>query len=245
MRNIKLLIEFDGTNYRGWQIQREKNTIQQIVQDALSRILDRPIVLHGSGRTDAGVHALGQVANFLTDATLDVKRLGLALNSMIPADIAVKKVEEVDMAFHARYSAKSRTYWYLLWNAALRSAFCHWFTWHIITPLNIPAMREAAACLVGVHDFSSFQGADKANGHAVREVKSIQFKKTRQHLIIFSITANAFVKHMVRNIVGTLVDVGKGKMSAEEFKNIFEKKDRTLAGITAPAQGLFLKEVRY
>jgi tRNA pseudouridine38-40 synthase len=245
MRNLKLIIEFDGTNYHGWQIQKEENTVQQILRDALCRILNRPVTLHGSGRTDSGVHALGQVANFLTDAAMDVARLRLAVNSIIPKDIAVKHAEEVGLTFHSRYSAKSRTYWYLIWNTRVRSAFYERYSWHIIQPLDIAAMREAARYLIGTHDFSSFQGADKENGHAVRDVKSFYFRETGQNLIICSITANAFVKHMVRNIIGTLADVGKGKMSIGEFKTVFEKRDRTLAGITAPAQGLFLKEVHY
>jgi tRNA pseudouridine38-40 synthase len=245
MRNIKLTIEFNGTNYHGWQIQKDENTVQQILRDALCKILNRPITLHGSGRTDAGVHALGQVANFLTDATMDLGSLRLAVNSIIPKDIVVKQAEEAGLTFHARYSAKSRTYWYLVWNSSVRSAFYERFSWHIVHSLNVPSMREAAQCLIGTHDFLSFQGADKENGHAVREVKSFYFRETRQNLIIFSISANAFVKHMVRNIIGTLADVGKGKMSVEEFKTVLEKRDRTLAGITAPAQGLFLKSVHY
>ena len=245
MRNIKLTIEFDGTTYYGWQIQKEEPTVQQILQDTISRILNRPVTLYGAGRTDAGVHALGQVANFHTDAAMGVEDLRRALNSLIPKDIAVRKAEEVDARFNARYSATSRTYWYLIWNSPLRSAFYQRYSWQIVTPLDIDAMRKAAACLIGVHDFSSLQGADKENGHAVREIMAIHFKRTRNHLIIFSITANAFVKHMVRNIAGTLVDAGKGTMSPEEFKNILERKDRTLAGITAPPQGLFLKKIYY
>ena len=244
-RTIKLTIEFDGTNYYGWQIQREEPTVQQVLRKTISMVLDRPIVLHGSGRTDAGVHALGQVAHFVTDADMDVDILRKAVNRLIPKDMVIKQAEEVDAGFNARFSAKSRTYWYLVWNSYERSAFFQRYAWYIPAPLDIAAMKKAAACLIGVHDFTSFQGTDRENGHAIREVHSIHIKRTRQHLLVFSVTASAFVKHMMRNIVGTLVDVGKDKISAEAFQTILMQKDRTLAGVTAPPHGLFLKSVNY
>jgi len=245
MRNIKITIAYDGTRYYGWQIQRETPTVQQVLRDTISMVLNRPVSVHGSGRTDAGVHALGQVANFRTDNPMDVEALRTALNRLIPADIVIRDIAEADFSFHARVSAQSRTYWYLIWNCPQRSAFLQRYAWHIPLPLDIAAMKQAAACLTGMHDFASFQGADKENGHAVRDVTSVHFKKTREHLMIFSITGSAFVKHMVRNIVGTLVDVGKGKLSPDDFRTILQQKDRTLAGMTAPPQGLFLKKVRY
>ncbi len=245
MRTIKLTIAFDGTNYHGWQIQREQPTVQQVLRDAISMVLNSPIILHGSGRTDAGVHALGQVAHFTTESNLSLETLCKAVNSLIPKDIVVKKAEEVDAAFHARYSARSRTYWYLIWNAPQRCVFLQRYAWHVSTPLEINAMKQAATGLIGVHDFSSFQGADRENSHAVRAVHRVACKKVREHLVIFSITANAFVKHMVRNIVGTLVDVGTGKLSADCFQSILLQKDRTAAGITAPPHGLFLRRVAY
>jgi tRNA pseudouridine38-40 synthase len=245
MRTIKLTIEFDGTNYHGWQIQREEPTVQQVLRDTISMVLDRRIILHGSGRTDAGVHALGQVAHFVTDADMDVDTLRKAVNRLIPKDMVIKHAEEVDAGFNARFSTKSRTYWYLIWNSYERSAFFQRYAWYIPSPLDIAAMKKAAACLIGVHDFTSFQGTDRENGHAVREMHSVYIKKTRKHLIVFSITANAFVKHMVRNIVGTLVDVGKGKISIDAFQTILLQKDRKLAGVTAPPKGLFLKRVNY
>jgi len=245
MRNIKITIAYDGTRYYGWQIQRETPTVQQVLRDTISMVLNSPVTLHGSGRTDAGVHALGQVANFRTDNSMDVEALRTALNRLIPADIVVKDIAEVDLSFHARVNARSRTYWYFIWNCPQQSAFLQRYAWHIPSPLDIAAMRQAAGCLVGMQDFASFQGADRENGHAVREVNSVHFKKIRKHLILFSITGSAFVKHMVRNIVGTLVDVGKGKISADDFRNILNQKDRTRAGITAPPQGLFLKKVKY
>ena len=245
MRTIKITIEFDGTNYYGWQIQREEPTVQQVLRNTISMVLDRKIVLHGSGRTDAGVHALGQVAHFKTESEMDVETLRKAVNRLIPKDMVIKKAEEVEEEFNARFSAKSRTYWYLIWNSFDRSAFLQRYAWFVPAPLDITAIKEAASCLLGVHDFTSFQGTESENGHAVREMHSVHIKKTRDHLIIFSVTASAFVKHMMRNIVGTLADVGKGKISAEEFRTILMQKDRTLAGVTAPPHGLFLKSVNY
>lgn len=245
MRNIKITIEYDGTGYYGWQMQRETPTVQQVLQETISMVLNQPVTLHGSGRTDAGVHALGQVANFRTDNPMEIEALRTALNRLIPPDIVITDIAEVDYSFHARVNAVSRTYWYLMWNCTQRSAFFKRYAWHIPSPLDVTAMQEAASCLIGVQDFASFQGADRENGHAMREVMGVHFKKTRTHLIIFSITGNAFVKHMVRNITGTLVDVGKGKINPGDFRNILQQKNRTLAGMTAPPQGLFLKKVRY
>ena len=245
MKNIKLTIQFDGTFYHGWQTQRMVRTVQQTVQDVLSQILTAPVKLHGSGRTDAGVHALGQVAHFAADSEMDLSALKKAVNSLLPVDIAVGSAEEVPPEFHSRFSAKSRTYWYLIWNSPERSPFYDRYSWHVIRPLGINVMREAAQALIGTHDFTSFQGSDREEVSPVREVKSIRFKKTRRHMLIFEIRANAFLKHMVRNIIGTLVEVGTGKHTAEMVKEIMENRDRCLAGATAPAKGLFLKEVQY
>jgi len=245
MRNIKLTIQFDGTAYHGWQIQKGDTTVQQTIRDTLSTILNTPVTLHGSGRTDAGVHALGQVAHFLTDSAMKTQALVKALNALLPHDIAVKDAEDVAPDFHARFSATERVYWYLIWNTPVRSPFYRRYSWHIIQPLDIAAMKDAAACLVGTHDFTSFQGSDKEEVNPVREVTSIRLRKTRRHIILFEINANAFLKHMVRNTIGTLADVGRGKLTGNEFRRILDGKDRRLAGITAPAQGLFLKHVRY
>jgi tRNA pseudouridine38-40 synthase len=245
MRNIKITIEYDGTGYYGWQMQRETPTVQQVLQETIAMVLNRPVTLHGSGRTDSGVHALGQVANFRTDNSMEIEALRTAVNRLIPPDIVIRDIAEVDYSFHSRVNAQSRTYWYLIWNCPQRSAFFKRYAWHIPSPLDMPAMETAAHYLIGVKDFAAFQGADRENGHAMREVISVHFKKTRSHLILFSITGNAFVKHMVRNIIGTLVDVGKNKISPDDFNKVLQQKDRTLAGMTAPPQGLFLKKVKY
>jgi len=245
MRTIKLIIQFDGTRYHGWQTQRSEGTVQKTLQHALQRILNQPIIVHGAGRTDAGVHAIGQTAHFTTSSTLPLDKLRKGLNSILPSDIVVLDVSETDQHFHARYSARTRTYQYFIWNSPNRSPFYRMYAWHIPHRLDLSAMRAAAQLLVGVHDFSSFQASDRIRVHPVREVLSVHLKKTARCLIVFEIRANAFLKHMVRNIVGTLVAVGSGKISIEQFKEIFEKCDRTAAGMTAPPHGLFLKDVQY
>lgn len=245
MRTIKLTIQFDGTQYHGWQTQSGDRTVQKTLEDALSRILNRPITIYGAGRTDAGVHALGQTAHFKTDSAMDLTRLKKALNSVLPRDIVVVDLSEADAAFHARYSARSRSYRYFIWNASDRLPFLRAYAWHIPYRLDLDAMRSAATLLVGTHDFSSFQASDRIKTNPIRTVFSVRLKRTSRHLIVFEIRANAFLKHMVRNIVGTLVAVGSGKMTVDEFKRVFEKRDRAAAGITAPAHGLFLKDVEY
>jgi len=245
MRTIKLIIQFDGTRYHGWQTQARDRTVQKTIQDALARILNRPVKLHGAGRTDAGVHALGQAAHFATDSNMDLQRLKKGVNSILPEDIVVQRIEEADADFHARYSARSRLYQYFIWNCAERSPFYSAYAWQQPQHLDLAAMRAAARTLVGVHDFSAFQGADTKEVQPVREVKAVRLKKIKKHLIVFEIEANAFLKHMVRSIVGTLVAVGNGSMAAEDFESILKKRDRSAAGMTAPSRGLFLKEVRY
>jgi tRNA pseudouridine38-40 synthase len=244
MRNIKLTIQYDGTDYHGWQTQSNAQSVQKIIEDRLSTILNHNITLYGSGRTDAGVHALGQVANFLTTSKLKPDVIKRALNSLLPVDIVIMKVEEVDEKFHARYRAKSRVYQYFIWNDKTPSPFFRRFSWFVASELNLKEMQDAASLLVGRYDFSSFQGADRVETRAGREVLRLDIQK-RKKLIIFTIEANSFLKHMVRNMVGTLVEVGKGKMELENFKKVIEAKDRTKAGPSAPAHGLFLREVRY
>jgi tRNA pseudouridine38-40 synthase len=245
MRNIKLEIQFDGTDYHGWQTQKQDRTVQKTVQDCVSQIVNSDVKLHGSGRTDTGVHALGQVANFISDTLIDLGSLKKGLNSLLPDDIIISAVEECDQAFHSRYSAKSRTYWYFVWNSTEASPFYSRYSWHIFNPLDLKAMKQASGTLVGRHDFTSFQGADKEEVNPVREVQKIRFKKVGKHMFLFEIRANAFLKHMVRNIMGSLIYIGKGKQSPSWLCEVLEKRDRTFAAATAPAQGLFLKKVGY
>jgi tRNA pseudouridine38-40 synthase len=245
MRNIKLLIEYDGTNYQGWQVQPKGPTIQGILEEKVGLLTGESVQLFGSGRTDSGVHALGQVAHFKTQNRMDIRTIQRALNSLLPPDIVIQKIEEVDEDFHARKHSKSKVYEYRILNRNLRSAFHRGYVWYIPQKLNLTEMKKATQSLIGEHDFSSFRSVGTPTRTAVRRVRRAEWKKGRDGLIRFEIEANGFLKQMVRAIVGTLVEIGKGKMKAVEFRKILDSKDRKEAGPTAPAQGLFLKEVKY
>ncbi len=245
MRNIKLIIEYDGTNYQGWQVQAKGATIQGIIEEKLSTITEERIHLAGSGRTDSGVHALAQVANFKTKSQLDVRSIQKALNSLLPPDIVIQRAEEVEDDFHARKAAMGKVYEYRILNRELRSAFHHGYAWHIPQKLDLEEMRKATRILIGEHDFSSFRSVGTPTRTAIREINRAEWKKDRDGLIRFEIEANGFLKQMVRAIVGTLVEVGRGKIDSGEFQKILDSKDRKMAGPTAPAHGLFLKEVKY
>ncbi|MBI4495935.1 MAG: tRNA pseudouridine(38-40) synthase TruA [Deltaproteobacteria bacterium] len=245
MRNLKLLIEYDGTNYHGWQIQPNGLTIQEVMEKRLEKMLGHPCRLIASGRTDAGVHALGQVANFRTPSPIPVEGLRRGLNSLLPPDILVKAVEEAPPAFHARFGARRKTYAYSILNRELPSALGRHFCWHVARPLELAAMEKAAFRLLGRQDFSSFQAADPEPADPVREVFQAEWNRRPEGMLCFTIQADGFLKHMVRNIVGTLVDVGQGRISSGEFVELLALKDRRRAGRTAPARGLFLKEVAF
>ena len=244
MRNVKLIIEYDGTNYAGWQSQKNAPTIQDTLEASLSNILNFKVRLIGSGRTDSGVHALGQVANFKTDSNLALSSLLRGTNSLLPPDILIKRIEEGDSDFHARFSAKRRTYEYRVWNGSMLSVFHRNYSWWIRKNLEIELMQNSALHLIGRHDFSSFRGANHEEVSPEREVMKVGFRQEGSELVFF-IQANAFLRHMVRNIVGTLVEVGKKRISPDVFVNILAARDRRQAGITAPARGLFLKSVCY
>lgn len=245
MRNIKLLIEYDGTNYLGWQVQAKGLTIQGMIEEKLALLTGETIPLIGSGRTDAGVHALGQVAHFKTQSRMEVGSIQKALNSLLPPDIVIKKTDEAEEAFHARKSCKSKVYEYWILNRNIRSAFQRMYAWHIPQRLDWKEMKKATQGLMGEHDFSSFRSTGTPTRTAVRKVLRVEWKRSQEGLFRFEIEANGFLKQMVRAIVGTLVEVGRGRISSEEFQGILESKDRKKAGPTAPAQGLFLKEVKY
>jgi tRNA pseudouridine38-40 synthase len=245
MRNIKLLIEYDGTNYQGWQVQPRGPTIQGTLEEKLRLLTGEPIRLIGSGRTDSGVHALGQVAHFKTQSQMDVRSIQRALNSLLPHDIVIQKIEEVQEGFHARRHSKSKIYEYRILNRSLRSPFHHGYVWHIPQRLDFKEMGKATRWLIGEHDFSSFRSVGSPTRTAVRRVIRAEWKRGREGLMRFEIEANGFLKQMVRALVGTLVEVGKGKISTVEFQKILDSKDRRKGGPTAPAQGLFLKEVKY
>ena len=245
MRTIKLVIEYDGTNYLGWQVQAKGLTIQGMIEEKLKLLTGESVRLIGSGRTDAGAHAFGQVAHFKVQNRMDVGTIQKAINSLLPPDIVIKKVEEVEENFHARKQARSKVYEYRILNQSIRPVFHRGYAWHIVQKLDMEEMKKATQKLVGENDFSSFRSTGTPTKTAIRKVFRAEWKRGRGGLIRFEIEASGFLKQMVRAIVGTLVEVGRGKISSEEFPRILESKDRKEAGPTAPAQGLFLKEVKY
>ena len=245
MRTIKLIIEYDGSNYLGWQVQPNGQTIQGVIQDRLKRLTGESSQLIGSGRTDARVHALRQVAHFKTESRLDANTFQRALNSLLPEDIVIRSVEEVDADFHARKRARSKVYEYRILNRATPPGIARQYVWHIPQKLNLDEMKKATHSLVGEHDFSAFRSVGSSARSSVRNILRADWKRGKGGLLRFEIEASGFLKQMVRAIVGTLVEVGRGKISAQEFKRVLDSKDRKEAGPTAPAQGLFLKEVKY
>lgn len=242
--NIKLTIEYDGTNYHGWQIQANGETIQSILERAISTFCNAPIRITGSGRTDAGVHALGQVANFHADMQFDRHRLLRALNALTPSDITIKDAEAVADSFDARRAGRARVYEYRLLVRPTPSPFYLNRAWHLYEPMEIAAMRAAIPCLLGEHDFSSFRAAGCDAAQPVRRVYHVALEECDE-ILVFAIEATAFLRHMVRNLVGTLVEVGRGDLSPIQFAKLLEARDRTRAGPTAPAHGLYLVEVKY
>jgi tRNA pseudouridine38-40 synthase len=245
MRNIRLLLEYDGTAYHGWQRQKNALSIQEVMETALAKMTQEPVKLLGSGRTDAGVHARGQVANFHTASSIPLKAFVEGLNSLLPRDIAVLEAREVLPGFHARYSAKAKTYEYRLWCRAVRPPLELRYCWHLTRDLDLEAMARAAAALPGEHDFAAFRASGGRPGHAVREVLQAAWERGEEGRLRFVITANGFLRGMVRSLVGTMVEVGQGKRPPEDLAGLLASGDRAAAGPTAPAQGLFLVAVIY
>jgi len=245
VRNVKLTIEYDGSAYHGWQIQPGLRTIQGVIREQIAQITQQEVNLIGAGRTDAGVHALAQVANFQTESTIDVPSLQRGLNSLLPSDIVITSAEEVQEGFHARFSARSKVYEYHILNQPYPSALLRDYAWFMHNELDLPSMKKCGKLLIGNHDFSSFRASGDESRHSTREVLRLEIEHRKGNLIVIVIEANAFLREMVRSIVGTLVDVGRGKTVFLEFKEIFQVLDRRRAGMTAPAHGLFLVEVKY
>jgi tRNA pseudouridine38-40 synthase len=244
MRNIKLTIEYDGSGYVGWQRQPSGPTIQETVEASLGKITGEKIKLLGSGRTDSGVHALGQVASFRTGTTLSPSELQKGLNSLLPKDIVITDAEEAEPGFHAQLSAKSKTYIYKILSRPYPSALLRERAWFIPYPLKARLMDEAAGMLIGEHDFRAFAQSEAAVKSTVRTVLDAGITR-RKDVLEFSIEADGFMKRMVRLIVGTLVEVGKEKITPEEFRRILESGEKTKHVHAAPARGLYLKEVKY
>lgn len=246
LRNVRLIIEYDGSNYHGWQSQAGsgRTTVQEAVERAIREISHDEARLYSSGRTDAGVHAFGHVANFATTKTMPAEAWAPALNHLLSRDIRVLRSDEVAPDFHARYSASGKTYKYVVLNRPAPSALHRNRAWQISRKLDLPAMRRAAGYLHGTHDFSAFRASTCSAKNPIRTLKSLVIKK-QGDFIDFWIEADAFLQHMARNIVGILIEVGLGRFKAGEVKRILASKDRRLAGKTAPPQGLYLVEVYY
>jgi tRNA pseudouridine38-40 synthase len=255
MRHIKLLLEYDGSNYQGWQSQKSGNTIQDILYERIVSITGGQIRLAGASRTDAGVHALGQVAAFSTHSALTIDVLKRALNAKLPEDIRILTIEETDASFNPRFNAVKKRYIYLMSIGRNESAFLHKYRWQMKASLDLGAMREAGSLLTGEHDFSSLRGSGCGAKTTVRHIHSLEITalhtmefmtvSIRGDWIKISIEANAFLRHMVRNIVGILVEVGKGRIEVKDVSAILHAQDRTKAGPTAPAAGLFLERIYY
>jgi tRNA pseudouridine38-40 synthase len=245
IRNFKLTIEYDGSAYHGWQRQKGARTIQAAIERALTAMTRQPVTLVGAGRTDAGVHAIGQVANFKCHTALTADIFQNGLNSLLPEDVVIRQCCEVAEDFHARYSAKSKRYAYRIINQPIRIAIGRQYAWHMLKPLDPVAMQAVVPHLVGTHDFSSFEGVGSPRKHSCRHVIQARLLQTDQSTLVFEIEADGFLRYMVRNIVGTLVAIGRGKLSPEDFPRIIAAKDRGQAAATAPAHGLFLLEVKY
>jgi len=244
-KNIKITIEYDGTDYHGWQRQRDDPTIQGEIEKALLTMTGKRITLTGAGRTDAGVHAFGQVANFHCDAEWMPEVFHRGLNRLLPDDIVIKACRQVDESFHARYDVKSKIYHYRILNRPIPAAIGRHYAWFIPRPLDPTAMRSAMASMLGSQDFKAFEGSGSPRAHTIRHVIAAALNPGDRGHMIFSIEADGFLRFMVRNIVGTLVAIGLGKVTPDGFRQILNSKDRRNAGVTAPAHGLFLMEVKY
>jgi len=249
MRNIKLLLEYDGTNFVGWQTQENGRSVQEEITKVLSQVLQEPINLIGAGRTDSGVHARGQVANFRSNSTLVTKSILSALNGMLPDDISVRSAVEVHENFHARYDARGRVYRYYISQRPL--AIGRQYHWHVKQALDLDVMNALGSEILGEHDFESFCKSVAELDNCRCTVSESKWEKIQpassggNGTLVYEICANRFLHGMVRSLVGTMVDIGRGSTPASAFQDIMSAKDRRKAGMTAPPHGLFLEEVRY
>lgn len=248
-RNIALTVAYDGTNYHGFQWQSPPRiAVQNVLEERLAKIFGEPIELAASGRTDAGVHAFGQVINFFTDGRIAVDKIPIAAQSVLPSDIVVREAREVDKNFSALHSAKSKIYLYRILRGAASNPFVNRFAWHIFRPLDVEPMREALSLLVGTHDFSSFKSASNVFRDPVREILSAEIFNEEffgGDILTIKIHATGFLYHMARNIVAAVVEVGRRRWNVEDFRKVFAARDRSLVPATAPAQGLCLQKVFY
>jgi tRNA pseudouridine38-40 synthase len=250
MRNLKLIVSYDGSDFAGWQVQPDAVTVQGTLASAIGRITGEKVLPQGSGRTDAGVHALAQVVTFATESSVPTANFAKALNDVLPASVRVLEVEEAAAGFHARHSARAKTYCYRIYRPPICPPFLARYRWHYPFPLNEEAMIRAGALVDGEHDFTSFAAVDPERGREgtpvsnVRRIFSSTWKREEDELF-YTVKGSGFLHHMVRNLVGTFILVGKGTVSAEDFMRILESRNRSAAGATAPASGLYLVNVEY
>lgn len=245
MRNIKLLLAYDGTSYLGWQKTKEGRSIEEELEKALEQILQHSVYLQAASRTDAGVHAYGQVVNFLTPHIPD--KLQHRLNCLLPSSIVIREAKEADPHFHPTLDCKEKEYHYWISRGAYQLPFQQLYAWHVHAPLDLDRIQNAAQTLIGTHDFAAFTNVKKNETYTdtVREVTNITLYEKPSNQLQITLSGNHFLYKMARNLVGTLIYAGLGKLHPADLPQILAQRDRTLAGVTAPAHGLFLHEVRY
>jgi len=250
MRNLKITLSYDGAEFSGWQVQPDAATVQGTLASAVGRITGEKVLPQGSGRTDAGVHALAQVVTFVTESSVPTENFVKALNDILPASVRVLDVTEAPPGFHARHSARAKTYRYRIYRGAICPPFLARYVWHYPYPLDELAMERAASRVVGEHDFTSFAAVDPERGRDqepapnVRRVFSSVWERTGEELV-YTVRGSGFLHHMVRNLIGTLILVGRGTLQGEDVTRILEARSRSAAGATAPASGLYLVNVEY
>lgn len=244
MKNIKLTIEYDGTNYNGWQKQKQGKTIQESIEKAIEKIVKEEVSITGSSRTDSGVHAKGMIANFMTESRVPPERFREAINTKLPDDIAIIKSEEVPLEFHSRYNSKGKTYCYTLINRREKVALLKNYVYHVVEPLDVKLMEEICKYFIGKHDFSAFKTNGSSVKTTVRTISDLHIERDNEFIKIF-VTADGFLYNMVRIIVGTLVEVGLGKKKPEEVLSAINTGNREESGHCAPPNGLVLEKVYY
>jgi tRNA pseudouridine38-40 synthase len=250
MRNLKVVLAYDGSEFSGWQVQPDAATIQGTLASAIGRVTGEKVLPQGSGRTDAGVHALAQVATFATESPIPAQNLVKALNDMLPFSIRVLQASEEPLDFHARKSAHTKTYRYRVYRGAICAPFIARYVWHYPFPLDEDAMRRAACLVIGEHDYTSFAAVDSERGREDETISNVRtiFVSTWERAeeeLVYTVRGSGFLHHMVRNLVGTFVLVGKGTLKTEDITGILAARNRSAAGATAPASGLYLVDVEY